>query len=500
MRTLIFYFLCLPVFISAQPITFSKIFSNYPLNSENGWEIAEFKEGYILVSTSRNPDNDNEVWCNMTRLDQNGDIIWYQQLPFYPNRGGALLIHDNLIYICGSTNEKYAQFFLCCIDLTGNVLWTQEYGKSNVIEGGPLLALTRNQEFILFGARYRDSVNKRDPLLYFVKTNMQGDSLDEFTYGGKYRWSISRGLVYTHDGQVVFSYPFCHIACAVDNSGGVSSMDTDGNILWSHEFADSYLPGTCLVIQPDSATIVAKWYVRREDPNADKNPPALYFIGLDGQIRDTFVFDNVTLADISGISATPDGGVTGCGRRFGINTSPRVLFPWIFRMNAKREVLWEREYADTTYGGSFPNIYQVIPTRDGGFITAGLISNNMTGVPETHNWILKLDADGCLSPGCGPRTIITANEEPVFLKGVGIEVYPNPGDEWLHVRFPPAFEREKERVLVSLVSNTGSLVQSLPATAGVVTFSLAAVPAGLYFVVIRRGREVVLSKRVVVAR
>jgi|GEM_PF-2148559 len=306
-RTLIFYFLCLPVFISAQPITFSKIFSNYPLNSENGWEIAEFKEGYILVSTSRNPDNDNEVWCNMTRLDQNGDIIWYQQLPFYPNRGGVLLIHEQLIYVTGTNADS--QMVLYCIDLDGNIIWNREYGDYQIKEGGALLAITQDQSIVLFGRRYRDSVNKRDALLYFVKTNVQGDSLDEFTYGENYGSLIPRGLVSTTDRQVVFSYPFCHQSCAVDNSGGVSSMDTDGNILWTQEFTDSFLPGTCLVIQQDSTTIVAKWYVRREDPNADKNPPALYFIGLDGQIRDTFVFDNVTLADIDGISATSDGGL-----------------------------------------------------------------------------------------------------------------------------------------------------------------------------------------------
>ena len=274
-------------------------------------------------------------------------------------------------------------------------------------------------------------------------------------------------------------------------------MDEGGNILWTNTFGESFLPGNCIVSQLDATTLVTKWYAKRNTPNFDQNPPALYFMGLDGQVQDTFVFENQTLSDIDDIAATPEGGVVGCGdRQETIETYPRI--PWLFRMGSDRAIEWEREYKDTTFEGQSLSLLSVAPTRDGGYILAGTVSNAMTGVRETHNWVLKLDAEGCLKPGCGVRNILTGGEEPVFMEGLGIQVSPNPADAWLRVDFPAAFDWSKGRVEVSLLSATGRLVQSVRAAGSAVSLALSEVPAGTYFVVLRRGERVVCSKRVVV--
>ena len=84
------------------------------------------------------------------------------------------------------------------------------------------------------------------------------------------------------------------------------------------------------------------------------------------------------------------------------------------------------------------------------------------------------------------------------MEGLGIQVSPNPADAWLRVDFPAAFDWSKGRVEVSLLSATGRLVQSVRAAGSAVSLALSEVPAGTYFVVLRRGERVVCSKRVVV--
>lgn len=121
----------------------------------------------------------------------------------------------------------------------------------------------------------------------------------------------------------------------------------------------------------------------------------------------------------------------------------------------------------------------------------------MTGVWESHNWLLKLDSLGCLEPGCGNINYITNTEEVVFLKGKDIKIYPNPASDYVQVEFPKDFDIG-QNVYAVLVSNTGSISRQEKINASQSQLDLSGITSGVYYLMIRRGNEIVGSKRIIV--
>ena len=194
-----------------------------------------------------------------------------------------------------------------------------------------------------------------------------------------------------------------------------------------------------------------------------------------------------------------ESGLVGCGHEYPnyINLSNPKLFGLLFRMDENREVLWERSYIDSSYQGTTFGLLYVIPTSDGGYIATGTITNFMTGVWESHNWLLKLDSLGCLEPGCGNINYITDTEDVVFLKGKDIKIYPNPATDYVRVEFPAGFDIGQSAYAV-LVSNMGSVIRQEKISATKSQLSLTGISSGMYYLMIRRGSEIIGSKRIIV--
>jgi hypothetical protein len=139
---------------------------------------------------------------------------------------------------------------------------------------------------------------------------------------------------------------------------------------------------------------------------------------------------------------------------------------------------------------------QIIPTSDGGYIATGTITNFMTGVWESHNWVLKLDSLGCLEPNCGGLNYVTKTEEAVFLKGKGIKIYPNPAVEYATIEFPMDFNLKG--LILTLVSNEGKTIKQTSVNSNFHRLQISGLVAGTYYAIITRGNEIITSKQVIV--
>ncbi len=104
---------------------------------------------------------------------------------------------------------------------------------------------------------------------------------------------------------------------------------------------------------------------------------------------------------------------------------------------------------------------------------------------------------GCLEPGCGNINYITDTEEVVFLKGKDIKIYPNPASDYVQVEFPADFDIG-QNVYGVLVSNTGSISRQEKINASQSQLDLSGITSGVYYLMIRRGNEIIGSKRIVV--
>jgi hypothetical protein len=484
--------------INAQQITFSKVFSNLPLNPENGGIVINAYNRYIMLSGSSCLNNNNEECCILTQLDQYGNIEWFKQYPFHQG-SNTLVVHNDLIYVAGHTNSPNSQYTLYCIDSLGEVVWNKIYGDPTKHSEFPRLALW-GDKWVLCGGQNRNINNHPAPILYFVVTDLDGNQLGDFYYGDGNQSTQARKLVVGTDGSCMASYVYCPSGCFLDLKAGVVAYDTNGELKWEVDLPYSFSTAGCFHSQIDSSELAIKWYVDNNTiPNHDLTPPAIYYTDLWGSVTDTVILQNQTLKDISGLEGIWGKGLIGCGSEYPdyLNQPNQQLFGWLFRLDENREVVWERSYIDSSYLGETFGLRHGIPTSDGGYLATGTITNFMTGVWESHNWLLKLDSLGCLEPGCGNINYVTTTEEVVFLKGKDIKVYPNPASDYVQVEFPADIDIGQETYAI-LVSNSGGIVRQEKINAHKIQLNLSTVTTGIYYLMIRRGNEIIGSIKIII--
>jgi Secretion system C-terminal sorting domain len=484
---------------NTQAITFSKVYSNFDLNSETAADIHEVSDGYLIVASKDCSAQNSNTCFSLTKLTKAGDIAWVKEYDFYAAFRDGLRIYNDLIYISGHTHYPDEQFVLCCMDLQGDILWRKEYGQPNKHEAFPRIAIS-NDHIFLYGSRDRRVNNINEWLPIVIKTTLQGDSLAEYSFNEQYVYTSPTQILKATDDNLILSYRYCPTGCLFESYGATMSMDTLGNMNWTTELALMAARTSNGAVQIDSNLLVTKWFTNAYVLNYESAPPTLFFMDINGQYIGHYVFMNQTMKDIFLLQPIWGHGLVGCGTNFPdlVTQNSTVRSGWLFKMDKNRVLEWERNYQDSAYEGEPYSFYNMIPTSDGGYIAVGALVNRMTGVNESHNWVLKLDSMGCLEPGCGEFNMITKTEEAVFLKGKDIKVFPNPADSYVKVEFPKDFSWNNTTVL--LVSNTGITLKAMVANAQITQIPLTDISAGPYYIVVQQGYETITSKRIVVVK
>ena len=484
----------------SQPTTFSKLISNFPQNPENGWVIKEVEDGYLLMSPTNCLDNSNLTCCAVSKLNSMGDIVWYHIYPFRPTVSN-MVVHQGKVYISGHTFGTGSQYVLYCLDSLGNLVWEKQYGSPTVEDEFPRLALWGNK-LILCGAQDRNLNNRRAPIMYSIVVDLDGNQLMDLYYGESNESTLSQKLIIDDEGDCVISFLYCPDICVLDLKSGVISYDTLGDIKMELDFPSSLSSWSCIPAQINEEIFAIKWYVDNTSmPLYDDTPPAIFFTDAVGNIQDTLLFPNQTKKEIRNMEAIWDKGIIACGFEYQNYLTPadRLQVSWLCRIDENKEISWERTYLDSAHQGESFGFQDVIPTRDGGYIATGTINNKMTGVLESHIWLLKLDSLGCVSSECDSFNTVSNTQEATLLKGVNIFVYPNPASDHVQIELPLEFDLKKETYGIML-SNTGHVVSQKKINSHRDQLNLFGVPSGLYYLVICSGHEILGRKRIVISK
>ncbi|MBN8684741.1 MAG: T9SS type A sorting domain-containing protein [Chitinophagales bacterium] len=480
-----------------QPITFSRVFSNFPLSPENGIVVKENINSYYLLSGTSCLGNSSYDCTQITKLDSSGNIEWFRQYPFHPG-SSSLEVKDNKLFVVGHTNALNPKYVFYCLSDSGDELWIREYGDDAKRNKFPRL-LSLGDKWLISGGQSREIGSQLTSILYFVLTDAEGNILNQFYYGAANTWTSSWKLIADQQGNAVVGFIYCPDVCFLNNKGGFIAIDTTGSIVWEQDMPLSYEPFTALPAYFDSSAIALQWYVDNKTiPNHDLTPPAIFFKGVNGAIEDSLIFHNQTLKEIKSMESVLGKGLVGGGSEYVdyLTVGYKYSSGWIFRIDKNRELIWERSFIDTTYNGNTFGLQHIIPTSDGGFIATGTVTNYMTGVLESHNWLLKLDSLGCLEPGCVKNNFIINSETPVFLKGKNIRIFPVPANQLINILLPP--DVDLSNLSAVLVSNAGNVVLQKPVHTYTMQVALSELPSGTYFLLLRRGNEIILSKHLMI--
>lgn len=270
--------------------------------------------------------------------------------------------------------DAEGDYYLVKTDTNGNILWEETMGTQEV-EYGLSVNTTTDGGYLMLGESrgYGADIGfYLDALL--IKTDSVGNELWRKTWGNETNdcaWNVET----TPDDGIIA----CGCLSISDNDyekrGYLRKMSATGQVVWHREFF------------------------------------------LDSLQQGPLVFRMCRVLDNGNIVAVGEGSA-----KHGLDYS---LVPWFVMLDPDGNVLVSRPYTSIITGESLARIYDIHPTSEGGFITAGeyLPFEGDTGSQDM--FILKLDSAGCEYPGCMPP-LGTGPPPATLMDNVHFSAWPNP--------------------------------------------------------------------------
>ncbi len=323
----------------------------------------------------------------------------------------AIECKDGGFLMVGETGEfGVIDGMLIKTDSAGVVQWERNYG-------GPMrdyfwaADTTMNEDIVVVGARRFEESNVE---WWALRLSSEGDTVWARTWGSEYS-DLIPDMTTKRDGNLLFSSGWKHDQDAAFSRLYQAELDQDnGEVIWQHEYG-----------------------------------PVLEF---------------AILRVAKEIAA--DQGHIATGMAFAENTN---FFQGILLRTADNgDSLWMRRYFyyDSLMTDGLGELYDVLPTPDGGFIACGFVMGPYGGsYPPGYSddlWVVKVDSMGCIIPGCDIPMGITSQ---ITNMGYALNVYPNPlrraqGDNQLHVAITlPANFKTEGPLALTVVSMEGKLVR-----------------------------------------
>lgn len=228
-------------------------------NSVLIWGYDDYGSSPTANIDIQNPIGMSDGW--VFKIDSVGDIIWERSIGGTRNdyiydmdimSDGNYILSGATSSMDGDVTTWYGVFdvWLVKMDPQGNILWQKSYGGSGY-EHGYQVEFTDNDQIVI-GA-YTNSTdghvvnNDGAAEAWIVKTDINGNMLWEYTYGGFYDETFrgaGQALKVRSNGEIVF------VCQTVSNDGDVSGymgsgdvwlvrLDDSGNIIWKRNFGGS---------------------------------------------------------------------------------------------------------------------------------------------------------------------------------------------------------------------------------------------------------------------
>ena len=404
------------------------------------------------------------ISCVFLKVNQNGDVL-YEKIhnldlngAFIECLGRLVRTRDNGYAFIGfiyTNTSMRRDVYLMKMDSLWEIEWTQTYGNANVSD----IALWGEQApdggYIMSGySRVNDIAD-----IYVIKTDSLGNEqwhqyMDEGNFersnmikpdpmGGGY---IMGGFTGEPDGVATGFF---------DSADGfIVKLDDTGNELWRKWFTTPYYDydvrvtpsnfGGYIVWQGEGYAGIPDSLPFQHNTELDKLNYIAYLDETgENEWWRTYFDPTDKTKQIRMVKQLEDGSLIVVGYA----NDPSKLDPlwgWMAKLSFTGEILWERTYYYynlLNFVGQHPNevtrnnyLTDVVQTPDGGFMATGTyrIYDDTTYIDKTnYAWLLKVDAMGCLEPGCNEDSVYVSVEDMPFIPLSGspsvlMQLQPNP--------------------------------------------------------------------------
>ncbi len=487
--------------VIAQISTFQNNYNTTDYNiSDNGEDIVATKDRFLLKSTLPCTDSSGAiVLCTgMIMIDSVGNVVWKNIYDAYPFALGILdikLLPAGDFASCGAigTNEGFRPYVFRMTS-SGDTLWSKTYQDAAKKKATKIIA-NKDGGFLIQGY---GSTGQYLQHVWIMKTDSLGiKQWDKIIEIGSPQY-IGEDFAVLPNGDLAFGYRNSPVQ-DYQETLALTRTDSLGNVLWTKEYQtneDDYCNAYMTPLL--NGGFVLGYCIDTSGFNMQYNrPPKLFATDSLGNLVWTYTFTGKYRRTITKLITASNGDIIGSGFRI----LDDGMYGWLFRLTQQGQLLWKRAYRPEQAwpGNILSELNDVTETPDGGIAAIGSMLDTLpNGTINLDVWLLKVDADGCLTPGC-TDSIVTATVERqggVLYTGrqVFFRLWPNPVSGEAQVAFyQPAPQGARLRVFNAQGMPVAQ--QDVPpgSTAAQVDFS--GLPPGLYLVqYLRQGRVLQVEK------
>ena len=283
----------------------------------------------------------------------------------------------------GSPGYGNFDVWLIKTDSFGNVEWDETFGGSGD-DRGYSGQQTADGGYIIAG--YTDSYGAGDSDVWLIKTDVQGNSLWEKTYGGTKGEKGSFVQITSDGGYIITGARDSYAPGDTTCDGWLIKTDSLGNEEWSSTFGDTYSDwGYCVRQTSDGGYIIGgltETFISYYDA---------YLVKTDslGDEEWSKKFGKSDERD-SGtcVLQTTDGGYVLAGYTHSYGAGDYDV--WMIKTDDMGNEQWDKTFGD----GAWDQANSVQPTMDGGYIIAGMTRSGTFGAVWEDVWLIKTDAAG----------------------------------------------------------------------------------------------------------
>ena len=497
--------------LSCQPQYFNEVY-----NPNGTWTAGKsiicLNFGYFGCAISGDSISDYFYNTSTFLINPEGEIISWKNFgrygcDFWPGDNGGLTKNNNSFGLFGTVDDylndsMYGLFYK--FDNSGDTIFTKAFtSDSDTIFVGRICTTTNDVGFALLGNISGNEANKD---IILIKTDSNGNELWRNQYGSDSSdWAKS--LIQTSDnGYAIGSWRrIAHIGYEETPDPIVYKIDSLGNYEWSLNLGGPLLDDKPMLCNSqDSCIVVLTAYADSMfNPEYASTRINLIKIDLSGSIIWNKKYGSSTSNYVSNIKLLDNGDFMACGYIYN-SPSPYLQAGWLFRFNSDGDSLWNREYFyypdDPVYGINY--LYDVSQTEDNGFVAVGQAYTLDPPNNVQKMWVLKVDSVGCEIENCwvGIEEDEETGGQGEEEKMGGMEIWPNPAREILNFKF--SILNSGKDYYLSVYDIFGREVRRIKIVDGQdeVIVNVESYPPGVYIAILKKGFDLVESRKFIVAR
>jgi hypothetical protein len=279
----------------------------------------------------------------------------------------------------------------------------------------------------------------------------------------------------------------------------LTKIGVDGEILWTRNYGETAgnqgVEPYLTLLSEDR--IALAWTRDTNNLDIQESPPVIYILDQEGEKLDSIAFHG-NWRTLSRIQTTANGDIVGAGYAW----TDIGYCGWMIRVTSDAELIWERYIQDNRLADDVnTELRDVDECSDGSVAAAGLwtsLDAPRDGGNTLRSWVVKLDANGCLEPGCTSDTIHlmapVSYEEVEQESSMAFQISPNPVVDILHLKIHAA-NPAAGHLKYTITGSDGRILQSRPVSGNAMDIAVGGLPSGLYFFSITDKHQLLAVRR-----